>query len=194
VVGERALHALPLETFVRQELMCIVYALATPPSAVISLVVIAAFTVDSLILLWTIDGHSRLLAVQGWQPWTILIFGACAALLAVYGARRQRREVALIVEAERSAALHRLVYAYLAVRDLVNTPLQTLTISLSLLASRFPAAREITDPMARSVERLAELNRVLTMEASKVALRDGTETFDAISVLQSIQHENPSGH
>jgi hypothetical protein len=91
LVGERTLHSLPLETFVRQELMCIVYGFATPPSAAISLVVIAAFTIDSLVLCWTIAPHSPLLAVQGWQPWTILAYGLCAMVLALYGARRQRK-------------------------------------------------------------------------------------------------------
>ena len=50
---------------------------------------------------------------------------------------------------ERTAALQRLVRAYLAVRDLINTPLQTLHIALPLLTTRCPAAREITDTMAR---------------------------------------------
>jgi hypothetical protein len=115
LVGERTVHALPLETFVRQELMGIVYGFATPPSAAISPVVIAAFTIDSLLLLWTIGPHSPLLAVQGWQPWTILAYGLCATVLALYGAHRQRKEVA--IEVEQVASLQRLVQAYLAVCD-----------------------------------------------------------------------------
>ena len=193
LVAERTVHGLPFETFVRQELMCIVYGFATPPSAAISLVVIAAFTIDSLVLLWTIAPHSPLLAVQGWQPWTILAFGLCAMVLALYGAHRQRKEVALIVEVEHVASLQRLVHAYLAVCDLMSTPLQTLKISLFLLGARCPGAREITSAMARSVDRLQELKGVLTTEASKVELKAGMESFDPLQVLQAPRKDDSNG-
>jgi hypothetical protein len=192
VLGERTLHALPYETFVREEIMCIIYALDTPPSAAITLVVICAFTVDSLVLFLTVSPHPDLLAVQGWQPWTILIYGACAAALALFRAHRQRREVSLIVEAERAAALQRLGRAYLAMRDLINTPLQTLHVSLSLLTARSPAARPVTDAMRRSVERLTEVSLILA-NTSKDEWRSGMDAFDPVHALDVFDRERQGG-
>jgi hypothetical protein len=189
LIGERAVHRLPLEAFVRQELVCIVYALATPPSAAISLMVITAFTIDGLILLWWVGPHAQLVATQRWQPWTLLAYGAFAAALALYRARRQRREVAMLIEAQRVAAMRRLMQTYLAVQDLVNTPLQTLHISISLLHRRFPRARNIARTMGRSLKHLAQLNRVLSDETAKIEWKRGGESMDPLRVLQAALRE-----
>jgi hypothetical protein len=185
LVGERTLHDLPFEAFFRQELVCIVYALETPPSAAISVGMIAAFTLDALVLLWWLGPHSHLVAAQTWQPWTILLWGACAVAIALYRASGQRQAVAMVAAVEREAAMKRLVYAHLAVRDLVNTPLQTLKISLSLMADRFPEAHALQVAMSRSVERLDQLNQVLRTEAPEVEWKRGEESLDPIHVLQS---------
>jgi hypothetical protein len=186
LLGERMIHGLPLEAFVRQESMCIVYALATPPSAAISLAMIGAFTIDSLILLWWVGPHSHVIAAQAWQPWTILLYCACAAVLTLYRAHGQRRELAVTVQAERMAAFERRASASLAARDLINTPLQTLTISLHLLASRYPEARDLTDAMGRSVERLHEVNHVLGNDAPKTGWMLGAESFDPVEWLRAV--------
>jgi hypothetical protein len=184
IMGERTLHDLPFEAFMRQEIVCIVYALATPPSPVISLAMIGAFTIDALVLLWWLGPHSHLIAAQSWQPWTIVLYGAFAAGLALYQAKGQRRLVTLIAHAEHAGAMKRLVRAYLAVRDMVNTPLQTLKISASLLASRCPDAGDLSSTIARSVDRIDQLNDVFRAEASGIEWTQGDESFDPIQVLQ----------
>jgi hypothetical protein len=108
----------------------------------------------------------------------------CLALLAVYRAHRQRYEVTILVEAEEARCLQRIVGVYRAVRDLVNTPLQTLWLSASLLATRHPDARDLTGRMERSVERLRELNQVLAAD-STVEWPPGTETIDPLAVLRT---------
>jgi hypothetical protein len=185
LVGERTLHNLPMEAFMRQEIVCMVYALATPPSPAISLALIAAFSIDALALLWWLGPHSHLIAAQAWQPWTILLYGAFSAGLAVYQARGQRRLVALIAHAEHADAMKRLVRAYLAVRDMVNTPLQTLKISASLLASRCQDAGDLPGTIARSVDRIDQLNDVFRTEASGIEWTPGEESFDPIQVLNA---------
>jgi hypothetical protein len=184
IAHERTLRGLPLELFARENAAAIVFALTTPPSATVCLIVIAACTAQAVLSYW-IGGFPISLATLRLEPWTSMLFGMFAAAVALYRARRQRREVALIVEAERSAALGRLMRAYLAVRDLVNTPLQTLGISLSLLTTRRPEDRQLHQAMERSVERLRELNRTLATERAAVAFRPGEESFDPIAVLRT---------
>jgi hypothetical protein len=185
VIGERSLHGLPLEAFVRQQVACMAYAMATPPAAATSLAMIGAFTVDSLILLWWVGPHAHIVQGQPWQPWTIILYGSGAAVLALYRAHRQRQEVAAIVELERAAAFQRLMRTYLAVRDLVNTPLQTLRISAALLAKRCPGASELAATMERSVDRLDALNRILSADASTVEWPPGGESFDPMTLLRT---------
>lgn len=184
LAGERAAQGLPVELFVREASASAIYALAAPPRAIASLVPIAAFTAESLLAYLTARGsHPEQLPL--WQPWTSLLYGACMALLAVYRGHRQRREIATTVKLEQAEALQHLSRSYLAVRDLVNTPLQTLRVSAHLLGERYPAEHEVVGAMERAVKRLDELNHVLADEASAVEWSPGTEAFDPVTVLRA---------
>jgi hypothetical protein len=181
---DRAALGLPTELFVREAIATAVYALATPPRTIIGLAPIAAFTVESLLVYlmarWSHDSQ-----VPSGQPWTGLLSATCMAALAVFRAHRQQKEVVIIVKLEQAAALRGLMRSYLAVRDLVNTPLQTLRISAHLLAARYPEAHEVTGSIERAAERLNELNKVLADEASAVEWSPGMEAFDPITILRA---------
>jgi hypothetical protein len=184
LAGERAAQGLPVELFVREASASAVYALAAPPRAIVSLVPIAAFSAESLFAYWTAR-ESHDVQLPPWQPWTSLLYSTCMALLAVYRARRQRRDIATTLKLEQAAALQRLLRSYLAVRDLVNTPLQTLRVSTHLLEVRYPAAKEVTGPMERAVELLNELNQLLADEASGMDWPPEMEAFDPVTVLRA---------
>jgi hypothetical protein len=180
---ERSLRILPLELFFRENLASVLCAVATPPAAAISLVVIAAITAQNFIVYYF--GAIPLAAdTTRLEPWTSLLIGVFAVGLALYRAHRQRAEVGLIVARERATALERMTRSFLAARDLANTPLQTLELSLSLLKGRYPQAQDLTTKMERSLMRLRELNLVLDIKASEVEWKTGDESFDAMSVLR----------
>jgi hypothetical protein len=181
---DRATQGLPVELFAHPLAASVAFAALTPPRATISLLAIAAFSTENLLMFCA---NQRTAPIPGWQPWSNLLAACGLALLALYRAHRQRQEVAILAEAEQAKGLHRLLGAYRAVRDLVNTPLQTLWVSATLLATRYPEAREVTGSMVRSVERLNELNEVLTAEASTVEWPPGTEAFDSLTVLQTLR-------
>jgi hypothetical protein len=184
LAGERAAHGLPTELFVREAIASAVYALAAPPRVVVSLVPIAAFTMESLLVYLRVRWSAEW-SVPSWQPWTSLAFGGCMALLALYRAHRQRGEVVTIVRLEQAGALQRILRSHLAVRDLVNTPLQTLRISTHLLATRCPEAGEVVGNIERAVERLNELNQLLSDGESTIESSPGTEGFDPVTILRS---------
>jgi hypothetical protein len=184
LAGERAAHGLPTELFVREAIASTVYALAAPPRAIVSLVAIAAFTIESLLVYVRVRWSAEW-SVPSWQLWTSLAYGGCMALLALYRAHRQRGEVVTIVRLEQAGALQRLLRSYLAVRDLVNTPLQTLRISTHLLATRCPDGGEITGSIERAVERLNELNQLLSDGESTVEWSPGAVGFDPVTILRS---------
>jgi hypothetical protein len=171
LAGDRAAQGLPTELFVREAIASAILALATPPRVIVSLVPIAAFSVETLLVYWTARGsdHGQL---PPWQPWTSL------------------REVATIVKLEQAAALRRLMRSYLAVRDLVNTPLQTLRVSAHLLGVRYPEAKDVTGTMERAVDRLGDLNQLLADETSTMDSPPGGEAFDPIAVLRA-SHSKP---
>jgi hypothetical protein len=173
------------ELFIRENIAVVLIAITTPPRATISLLLIVAFGLEGLIL--HVTGLKSTL--WPWQPWTNLLYTAFASMLALYRAHRQRKEVALLVEAERGVAFRSLLRAYLAVRDSINTPLQTLQVALHLLSTKHPEAHDLTDKMQRSVERLNDLASVLEVEAKAIEWLPKDEAFDALVVLQEVKGE-----
>jgi hypothetical protein len=183
IAKERTIRGLPLELFIRENLTSLIFAVASPPSATICLAVIAACTGQAFLSYW-LGGYPISTETLQLEPWTTVLYGILAVALALFRSHRQRREVRLIVENERAGALRRMVRSYLAVRDFVNTPLQTLRAGVSLLAARHPEERALTDSLERSVDRLRELNQVLATDSTTVELRAGEESFDPIAVLR----------
>jgi len=181
---ERVGQGLPMELFVREAIASAVYALAAPPEVILSVLPVAAFSMESL-LVYGMARWSHPSQVPRFEPWTSLIYATGVTSLALYRARRQQREVATVVKLEQAAALRRLMRGYLAVRDLINTPLQTLRISAHLLATRCPGARQVTDSIERAVKRLDQLNDLLAEGASTVEWPPGSESFDPLAVLRA---------
>ena len=80
-------------------------------------------------------------------------------------------------------ALERLAREQLALRDLANTPLQTLEIVVELLRRQHPEARELSDRMERSLVRLRELSRAISVHPG-VRWGPREESFDPLAVLE----------
>jgi hypothetical protein len=182
IAHERSIRELPLELLFRENVASVVYALATPPAATLSLVIIAAFTLQGLSLYW-MGGYP--IAVEAFRlgPWITVVVGAFATGIALYRAHWQRREVTMIEEAERMVSLKRLAQTLHAVRDFANTPLQTIRIALSILASRHPEDHALTGTMERSMDRLSDLSKILEAEEAKVDWKPGEESFDPVQVI-----------
>jgi hypothetical protein len=96
------------------------------------------------------------------EPWMTLFFGVFSALLLVFRYRDERviRQLALSrVQAELLEGQARI---FLSVRDLSNSPLQVLLISMQLLRKNSREQHPELDTMNRAVERLARVNKVLS--------------------------------
>lgn len=173
---------LSYEVFVRENLVVVLYALTTPPTAVMSLVVIAAFAVESILVF--AFGPSWGMTVDGAQPWINLMYAGCAVAIALFRSDRLRSEARSIVEREQAAAMRKLGRAYLAVCDLANTPLQNLELAISMLLARHPDAADLAIMMERAISRLGNVNNVLATETSKIQWGTAEESFDPFAAIR----------
>jgi hypothetical protein len=71
---------------------------------------------------------------------------------------------------------------FLAVKDMANTPLQTIEANVALLA-RIPGARAYADRIGRALEPLRAWQRILVDESSRLTWTPNDESFDALAVL-----------
>ncbi len=116
------------------------------------------------------------------EPTGTLIIGAISIGLLVYRTRSlAAQQLAARSRAELST-MQQVAEVALAVRDLANSPLQTLEASLSLLQAGASDPAKLTAQMDRALARLRDLNeRLLPYEEH---VQWSAETFDPIAILE----------
>ena len=83
--------------------------------------------------------------------------------------------------------MHRLAQTFVAVRDLANSPIQTLAIESELLRLKCPEAAEIAQRIKRTTTRLQKLNAILDQQMVDLRPENGDESFDARAILESLK-------
>ncbi|MCU1280198.1 MAG: hypothetical protein JWM53_3744 [bacterium] len=175
---ERAAWGLPFNPFVGEKLVVLAIAFLAPSLWVGSgLIVALALEMALLAKGLGLGAH----ATAGGEPWITLVYCVVALALLAHRLRRLQleREIAkLRAEAQASARLARTFHA---VRDLANTPLQTVAINLALLEKR-PGEPEPLTRIANALARLRELDALLEAGAD-VPWQPGDESFDPRAIL-----------
>lgn len=161
-----------------RKLILLGLTLLTPHSIAVAAVLLTIFLGECVILwvhlgLWT----DRRWAAAG-EPWVTILYVAITGLLLVLRWRNRRFELLLIQAQTEAKALRHLMQISLAVRDQVNTPLQSLELSIALLKKRHPEEQPALEKMDRSLRKLVELSQDLH------AL---TETEQGITRLRTVR-------
>jgi hypothetical protein len=148
----------PFDAFPGIKLAALAIALLAPSRrigvALIGLAMLAP--IGETYLWWSAEQRSRM---PLFEPWATV--GICAAALALLSAQRHRAEIVREVaqaQADRDG-MARLARLVLALRDLANSPMQTLVLSVELLQRKYQEGE--VSAVADEVERLNELIRAL---------------------------------
>jgi hypothetical protein len=107
------------------------------------------------------------------EPWTIVIYAVFA--LAMLGYRVHSVALArrvLRVRTE-SIATQRLARTFLALRDVTNTPLQTIELAANVVRARCPDMAPLLDRIDRSLDRLYRLNHAFSEYESQIEWDEG---------------------
>lgn len=153
------------QPFIGRKLIILGLALLTPRSTAVAALLVTLFMLESIAVWLQLDlGHDPLAAAAG-EPWVTLIFFLAALLILLERRHRRRLENELLEAAREAETLQHLVDVSTAVRDQVNTPLQTLVLSVALLARRHPEEQRVLDRMGRSLEKLVRMSRTFDRRA-----------------------------
>jgi hypothetical protein len=121
------------------------------------------------------------------QPWPTLVYGIFGIVLLGFFMRRRAMEVAVLRSGIEKTALQHLARRSMAIRDLANTPIQTIELTSAILRTRRPDLAPELDRIDRALSRLHDLNALLAdLDASDRRSR-ALESFDARAHLQGPQ-------
>jgi hypothetical protein len=161
-------------------------ALLAPPIAWVGIVTILGFTGAPVVQYALFDPAVRERIAYG-DPWATIAFGGFALVLLVFRLHGNRKEREAAQVQARLEHVERFARTMLAVRDLANTPLQTLVLSIDLLRSADAEPAVIADRVDRAVRRLRDIDRIASAYEDVLGWPAGTQSFDAVEILRGRQ-------
>jgi hypothetical protein len=127
------------------------------------------------------------------EPWATAAFAVAGLLVAVFRFLRIATERRLLAAEAEAAASRRLTDAILGVRDLMNTPLQTLELGAAALQPAAGMHDGLVKAMRGSVAKLRGLNELLSRYEHEADWRTLPASFDARSRVEEGVAWSPEG-
>jgi hypothetical protein len=97
----------------------------------------------------------------GEEPWATLAFGLAGVFVLVLRFRIRQLEMERIEAQAEAEATRRLALSFLELRDLMNTPLQSIELATALLREEIDEGDPIPDLIERSSEKLRQIAEML---------------------------------
>ena len=107
------------------------------------------------------------------EPWGVLAFGMAGCFILAYRFRVRQLELMARKAHSETESTRRLAEAFLKLRDLMNTPVQSIEIAASLLGKGSSNQAEIVQQLRQSCEQLREINRMLKQYEHQLEWKDG---------------------
>src|SRR5262249_1437627 len=146
--------------FQPHKLGALTVALLAPPRLWVGGLGITMFVGGSLLQLGTMPAVLKANMVRG-EPFATLAYGAFAVGLLIHRVRRAQLERAMMEAQVEAAARERFTRKLLVIRDLANTPIQTLELTSALLRSQHPTTANLADRMDNALARRRARTRLL---------------------------------
>jgi hypothetical protein len=165
--------------------MAVLGAALLAPTTTLGLVLIAALTVETGVLAATfhLKGLDGLEGVHG-EPWITFVYAGISVGLLVHRHKRLLAERLASRATATAEAMRKQARVFMALRDLSNTPLQTLDVNITLLRDQAPQAALLTERMARAIARLNEMSRLLASQQEQIT--PGDESLDSLEILKKL--------
>jgi hypothetical protein len=168
--------------FQAQKLGMVTVALLAPELWV-GVLGIAAYAGSTIVQMSTFDELVRS-RVSVTEPGATLVFAVFSAVLLAHRLRRLALEREVARAHAEVATAQKFARVVLAVRDLSNTPLQTIAFAAAMARTRHPDLEPILDLVDRSLARLRELDGRLQERERAVEWSSGEGSFDPLDVVK----------
>jgi hypothetical protein len=153
--------------FQAAKLGCLIAAMLAPEFWV-GLVSILAYSLSAVLQFEYFFPPEVKARIDSAEPWPIIAFALAGVLALSYRFRRVQLEQELAQVQAQVFAIRRLANAFLNIRDLMNSPLQVIELSVDALRKSHESQKPILDRIDRSVQNLREINSVLVEHEKEI--------------------------
>jgi hypothetical protein len=152
---------MPFTPFVGNKMLMLVIALALSTRLWLSLGLIAVTLADALLLYLGLHLGDRRDLVSLVEPWITIVYGLIAISISVSGEQRRLTSLSVLrAEADRTSQYRR-AGMFLALRDQLNSPLQTLVLCVGQLEGKDGLSAPAIERLQSAVNRLRALSSEL---------------------------------
>ena len=130
---------------------------------------------------WPVAARQHLPSLE---RWFVPVYGILAAALLLFRRRSALLESELSEARAEQLTVERLARMSLALRDLANTPLQTLSLGVSLLRHKLEKPEVVLDAMGRSIAKLVSIQQTLAPFEDDLEWRPRDESLDAVAQIE----------
>jgi hypothetical protein len=117
------------------------------------------------------------------EPWTVLAFGLVALLLLAFRFARVALERQVAAAEREVEATRALAAKIMGIKDLLNTPLQSLDLAVAILKEEGAADPALLDRVGRAVESIAATTRALSKYETLLNADRRALSFDSMQVV-----------
>jgi len=192
--SEMAEHDLPWSPFTGHKLVMVALAVMMPGAPAIPILLILV-TVGLAFSQYFLGGLAAESHQWAGEPWVTGLYATIAVFLV--GFRAHHRDVARHYARARAQtdALTEMSRFFLALRDLQNTPIQTLEIDTAILERRHPESATAIKRMRRSIAELRDISRRLSRYDRIVQWETESDRFDPQAALEWLErmHDEVEG-
>lgn len=179
-------RGMPWAPFTGHKLVMIALAVMMPGPAIWPAALVLLTTALAL-LQFFVGGLASAENAWGGEPWITVLYGGIAIFLVAF--RAQHRTIAQQYAKARAQtdALTEMGRFFLALRDLQNTPIQTLEIDTAILERRHPESATAIKRMRRSIAELRDISRRLAKYDRIVQWETDSDRFDPDAALDWLE-------
>ncbi len=158
---------LPFMPFIGIKVLCVALALTAPPKRWLGWSSFALCAIVPVIqyFSWAPELRSKV-AVQ--EPWITVMFAIAGAFLYVH----RSRVYELLRKEEQAEALRKYSHLLLASQHLLNTPLQVIELSTSLITRSEEDRKKALENIEKSMSTIRHLNQLLSFGESNIKWND----------------------
>lgn len=179
-----AVNGVMHEPFIAFKLTSLVVALLapTPKRLGIGLIFLCA-TLPLLIYFFVIPPPQRILMLPP-EPWTAILYAVVSGVIYFHRVREADYEKQVIETTLAKEAAEERAAAFLALRDLANTPVQILMLASAMLRERCPDALRQVNQIDDGIAKLRELSDQLGAYDKDLRSNGSSLSFDPMDVLE----------
>ncbi len=119
-----------------------------------------------------------------YEPWVTMCY-ALAALLVLQNRLSTLKLHANLIESQtKEKSLRDFADVAIALRDLTNTPLQSLDLLTELLREEKISQKQASELLSRTTYRLRDLMQVLSEQQKKIARQQATESMNSMDIIR----------